>query len=133
MPLARMAMHNSGEHIHVAVWPTAHELHQLCSRHYAFEGRCFVLAVGLMMPIRDLPSELQAGADIQNQKREWLERGGSAIVAPGTRYIVEPVYDREELIVADLNLSEIDQEFLTLDVSGHYSRPDVFTFDTKAQ
>src|SRR5258708_3762816 len=27
MPLARMAMHNSGEHIHVAVWPTVHELH----------------------------------------------------------------------------------------------------------
>jgi nitrilase len=50
-----MAMHNSGEHIHVAVWPTAHDLHQLCSRHYAFEGRCFVLAVGLMMPARDLP------------------------------------------------------------------------------
>jgi hypothetical protein len=86
-----------------------------------------------MMPIRDLPSELQAGADTQNQKGEWLERGGSAIIAPGTRYIVEPVYDREELIVADLNLSEIDQEFLTLDVSGHYSRPDVFTFDTKAK
>ena len=133
MPLARMAMHNSGEHIHVAVWPTVHELHQLCSRHYAFEGRCFVLAVGLMMPIRDLPSELQGGTDMQNQRGEWLERGGSAIIAPGTRYIVEPVYDREELIVADLNLSEIDQEFLTLDVSGHYSRPDVFTFHTKTQ
>ena len=68
MPLARMAMHNSGEHIHVAVWPTAHELHQLCSRHYAFEGRCFVLAVGLMMPIRDLPSELQAGTDIRTKE-----------------------------------------------------------------
>ena len=35
-----------------------------CLMSYAFEGRCFVLAVGLMMPIRDLPSELQAGADI---------------------------------------------------------------------
>ena len=46
---------------------------------------------------------------------------------------MEPVYDREELIVADLNLSEIDQEFLTLDVSGHYSRPYVFTFETKAK
>ena len=55
MPLARMAMHNSGEHIHVAVWPTVHELHQLASRHYAFEGRCFVLAVGLIMPAEDLP------------------------------------------------------------------------------
>ncbi len=133
MPLARMAMHNSGEHIHIAVWPSVHELHQLCSRHYAFEGRCFVLAVGLMMPIRDLPFELQAGTDMENQRGVWLERGGSAIIAPGARYIVEPVYDREELIVADLNLSEIDQELLTLDVSGHYSRPDVFTFNTKAQ
>ncbi len=133
MPLARMAMHNSGEHIHIAVWPSVHELHQLCSRHYAFEGRCFVLAVGLMMPIRDLPFALQAGTDMENQRGVWLERGGSAIIAPGARYIVEPVYDREELIVADLNLSEIDQELLTLDVSGHYSRPDVFTFNTKAQ
>ena len=46
---------------------------------------------------------------------------------------VEPVYDREKLIVADLNLDEIDHEFLTLDVSGHYSRSDVLTFETKAQ
>jgi len=53
--------------------------------------------------------------------------------ALNARYIVEPVYDREELIVADLNLNEIDHEFLTLDVSGYYSRHDVFTFETKAQ
>jgi len=133
MPLARMALHNSGEHIHIAVWPTVHELHQLCSRHYAFEGRCFVLAVGLMMPSRDVPFELRTETDPENQSGEWLERGGSAIIAPDTRYIVEPVYDREQLIIADLNLSEIDQQFLTLDVSGHYARPDVFTFDTKVK
>jgi nitrilase len=126
-----MAMHNSGEHVHIAVWPTVNELHQLCSRHYAFEGRCFVLAVGLVMPTRDLPSELQDGADVQNRTGKWLEHGGSAIIAPDARYIVKPVYGREELIVADLNLREIDQQFLTLDVSGHYARPDVFTFDTK--
>ena len=40
-----------------------------------------------------------------------------------TRYIVEPVYDREELIVADLNLSEIVQEFLTLDVPAGTTTP----------
>jgi predicted amidohydrolase len=43
MPLARQAMHESGEDVHVAVWPTAHEMHQVASRQYAFEGRCFVL------------------------------------------------------------------------------------------
>jgi len=29
----------------------------------------------------------------------------SAIIAPGTRYSVEPVYDREQLIIAVLNLA----------------------------
>jgi hypothetical protein len=53
--------------------------------------------------------------------------------APNARYIVEPVDDREELIVADLNLNEIDHEFPTLDVSGHYPRSDVPTFETKTQ
>src|SRR5277367_3943696 len=123
MPLARMAMHNSGEHIHVAVWPTVHELHQLASRHYAFEGRCFVLAVGLMMPTSDLPSELP-----HNITDKWVERGGSAIIAPDASYIVEPICDREELILADLDLTMIDRESMALDVTGHYSRPDIFTF-----
>jgi nitrilase len=127
MPLARMAMHNSGEHIHVAVWPTVHELHQLASRHYAFEGRCFVLAVGLLMRRTDLPEEFAA----RDGETSWVERGGSAIIAPDARYIVEPVFEREELIVADLNLSEIDKESMTLDVTGHYARPDVFKFELK--
>ena len=35
--------------------------------------------------------------------------------------------------VADLNLNEIDHEFLTLDVSGNYSRHNVLAFETKAQ
>ena len=133
MPLARMAMHNAGESIHVAVWPTVHELHQLSSRHYAFEGRCFVLAVGLLMQASALPSELPAATVAAGASGQWIERGGSAIIAPDARYIVEPVYDREELIVADLDLSEIDQEVMTLDVSGHYARSDVFTFETKSE
>ena len=43
MPLARMAMHQAGEHIHVAVRPNGNEMAQLASRHHAFEGRCFVI------------------------------------------------------------------------------------------
>jgi nitrilase len=132
MPLARMAMHNSGEQIHVAVWPTVHELHQLASRHYAFEGRCFVLAVGLMMSADDLPRELCEGAASRLGDRQWIESGGSAVIGPDSNYIVPPVFDREELIVADLDLTHIDWESMTLDVSGHYARPDVFRFEKKA-
>jgi nitrilase len=131
MPLARMAMHNSGEHIHVAVWPTVHELHQLASRHYAFEGRCFVLAVGLMMPAGDLPRELLGGVPPTSGEDQWVERGGSAIVGPDAQYVVQPVFNREELIVADLDFAQIDREAMTLDVSGHYARPDLFRFEKK--
>jgi nitrilase len=129
MPLARMAMHNSGEHMHVAVWPTVHELHQLASRHYAFEGRCFVLAVGLMMPAEDLPRELRDGVTLQPGDGQWIERGGSAIIGPDSRYVLDPVFDREELLVADLDLTQIDREMMTFDVSGHYARPDLFRFE----
>ena len=131
MPLARMAMHNSGEHIHVAVWPTVHELHQLASRHYAFEGRCFVLAVGLMMPAEDMPRELREGAALLSGGSQWIERGGSAIIGPDSRYILDPVFDREELLVSDLDLTQIDRELMTFDVSGHYARPDLFRFEKK--
>jgi predicted amidohydrolase len=131
MPLARMAMHNSGEQIHVAVWPTVHDLHQMASRHYAFEGRCFVLAAGLLMPAADLPTELPVASAEPRDAEKWIERGGSAIIGPDSKYLVEPVFDREELIVADLDLTRIDRELLTLDVSGHYARPDVFHFEKK--
>jgi nitrilase len=123
MPLARMAMHQAGEDIHIALWPTVNEIAQLASRHYAFEGRCFVLAVGLIMPTSDIPSVLP-----HQVERQWVERGGSAIIGPDSNYIVDPVYDREELIVADLDLSLIDRESMALDVAGHYARPDVFAF-----
>lgn len=59
MPLARQALHESGEDIHVALWPTVHEMHQVASRQYAFEGRCFVLAAGSLMRASKLPSELE--------------------------------------------------------------------------
>jgi len=131
MPLARMAMHNSGEQIHVAVWPTVHELHQLASRHYAFEARCFVLAVGLMMATEDLPREFHDGTAFQAGNDPWIERGGSAIIGPDAQYVRTPVFDREELLVSDLDLAQIDRELMTFDASGHYARPDLFRFERK--
>src|SRR5713226_7251366 len=131
MPLVRMAMHKSGEHIQVAVWPTVHDLHQLASRHYAFEGRCFVLAVGLMMPAEDLPRELLGGVPPSLGDGQWVARGGGAIIGPDSHYVVQPVFNREELIVADLDFKQIDSEAMTLDVSGHYALPDQSRFEKK--
>jgi len=128
MPLARQAMHDSGEEIHVAGWPGVQEMHQVASRSYAFEGRCFVLAVGSILRVRDMPPELPPRPERGRDPEAFVIRGGSAIIAPDGRYLAGPVYDEEAVIVADCDLSEITRESLTLDVSGHYSRPDVFDF-----
>jgi nitrilase len=130
MPLTRQAMHDSGEEIHVAGWPGVHEMHQVASRSYAFEGRCFVLAVGSILRVRDMPAELPPKPDKAGSADAMLIRGGSAVIAPNGRYLAGPVYDEETVVVADCDLAEITREAQTLDVSsgGHYSRPDVFEF-----
>jgi nitrilase len=133
MPLARQAMHIAGEHIHVAVWPTVHQMHQVASRHYAFEGRCFVLAAGMIMRVKDLPRELRLTPGLGANPESFLLYGGSTIFGPDGRYVVEPLCEQEDIIIADLDLDALDRERMTLDVSGHYARSDLFTFQVETK
>jgi len=128
MPLARHAMHESGEDIHVALWPTVHEMHQVASRQYAFEGRCFVLASGSVMRASALPAELEPHPEKVPSSDHWVLRGGSAIVAPDGSYLAGPVYEQPTMLFADVDVGRIREERMTLDVTGHYHRPDVFAF-----
>lgn len=128
MPLTRQALHDSGEHIHIALWPKVHEMHQIASRQYAFEGRCFVLAAGQMLKAKDFPTQLNQPDYLKANPDQWALNGGSCIVAPNGRYLVEPVFDKEELITCECNLDETIKERMTLDTSGHYQRRDVFEF-----
>jgi len=126
MPLARHVLHVSGEQVHVAVWPTVDEMHQIACRHYAFEARCFVLAAGLIMPAKDLPAEFGQSPDLTGKPDELLLRGGSCVVGPEGHYLTGPVFDEETILMAELDPAAVDKAKMTLDVSGHYHRPDVF-------
>jgi predicted amidohydrolase len=128
MPLARQALHESGEDIHVAVWPTVHELHQVASRQYAFEGRCWVLASGALMRAGALPPELEPHPQRVSGPEQWVLRGGSAIIGPDGHYAAGPVFDEEMILLADIDLGRSRAESMTLDVTGHYHRPELFEF-----
>lgn len=141
MPLARAAMHNLGESVHVAAWPTVRESYAIASRHYAMEGRCYVLAAGLVQAKGDLLDGLErCGGD--DAARELLEavpvdvlnKGGSLITAPDASVIAQ-AGEGEEVLDAKLDLSAIGEGLASLDTDGHYSRPDVFelSVDTRAK
>jgi predicted amidohydrolase len=103
-------------------------MHQVASRNYAFEGRCYVLAAGALMRASALPNELEPHPDRVSHPDQWVLRGGSTIIAPDGTYVVEPVYDKPEILVAELELGRIREEGMTLDVTGHYHRPELFEF-----
>jgi predicted amidohydrolase len=126
MPLARQALHESAEEIHVAAWPAVREMYLVASRHYAFEGRCFVLAVGQIIAASDLPADLEPPALPKDRPAHLLYNGGSCIIGPDGSLLAGPVFDREEILTADLDLAAIAEESMALDVTGHYDRPDVF-------
>jgi len=126
MPLTRQTMHNSGEHIHVAVWPKVHEMLQIATRSYAFEGRCFAIGVGQIMRVKDIPKELGIPSDLADQPDHLLLNGGSCIVGPDGQYVMEPVWDKEGVFVHEVDLSRCVEEKMALDVTGHYQRNDVF-------
>ena len=48
------------------------------------------------------------------------------IVSPLGEIIAGPLYDREDILFADLDLAEVTKGKLDFDVVGHYARPDVF-------
>ena len=80
------------------------------------------------MQAKDLPAELTSVPSLAADPEAFVLRGGSAIIGPDGRYVVEPVFDRETIVSAELDLTAIDREKMTLDVAGHYNRPDVFRF-----
>jgi len=132
MPLSRQALHNEKEIIHVAVWPCVFERHQIASRHYAFEGRCFVIAAGQILRVSDMPKELEMPDHLKDKPDHMMLNGGSCVIGPDGNYLLEPQFDIEGVLLCEIkDLDQAYKERMTLDVTGHYQRLDVFDFKVK--
>ncbi|MDP9357120.1 MAG: carbon-nitrogen hydrolase family protein [Chloroflexota bacterium] len=127
MPLARHAMHATGEQVHAALWPTVNDIHLVASRHYAFEGRCFVVAAGSVLRRDQVPADLAIFQNDGLPSDTYLLAGGSAIIGPDGHCLAGPAGSEETILYADLDLARIPAAHLTFDAVGHYGRPDVFT------
>lgn len=124
MPQLRMSLYEQGVELYCAPTVDDREAWQPSMRHVAIEGRCFVLSASQYLTIEDCPEDYPADPDAYPDGT--LIRGGSVIVDPFGEVLAGPVYDREEVLVADLDAERIIRGKFDLDVVGHYARRDVF-------
>jgi predicted amidohydrolase len=85
-------------------------------QHIAKEGRCFVISVNQFCKVSDFPSDYPPftpdSHDRQPAGGPWtpdavLSRGGSCVVGPLGTFVTEPVWDKEAIVYADLQMSDL--------------------------
>lgn len=124
MPALRMNFYAQGVEIWCAPTADARDVHLATMRHIAVEGRCFVLAANQVARARDLSPGFATG---YSDPDAVVCRGASVIVDPFGEVLAGPLIDEEGLLIADLDPDEVTRGRFDFDVSGHYSRPDLFT------
>jgi len=124
MPLARVALYEKGITIYISPNTNDNEEWQATIRHIAIEGHCYFINADLFFTREDYPKDLHCPEEIARLP-ELVCRGGSCVVDPYGHYETEPVWDREAIIYADLDMQKVPASRMEFDACGHYARPDV--------
>jgi len=126
MPLARAALYARGVDIHLAPTWDDQDSWVASMRHIAKEGRMHVIGVNCAQRAADLPEGLPGRESLYSGEEEWLSRGRSVIVGPDGTILAGPAVEREEILLAELDVTAARRSRQFFDPVGHYSRPDVF-------
>ncbi len=124
MPLARVALYEKGITLYISPNTNDNEEWQATIRHIAIEGHCYFMNADLFFTKEDYPKDLHCPEEIARLP-ELVCRGGSCVVDPYGHYETEPVWDKEAIIYADLDMQKVPASRMEFDTCGHYARPDV--------
>jgi nitrilase len=127
MPLARYALYAQDIDIYVApTWDTG-ESWVATMRHIAKEGGCWVIGTATALQGNDIP------ADFPDRDRlftpdEWINDGGAVVVKPMGAIAAGPMSREKGILYAEIDREAARRARRSLDICGHYSRPDIFSF-----
>ena len=125
LPLARASLYAQGEDLHVAIWPGSVRNTEEITRFIARESRSYVISVSGLMRRSDIGTDLPHADLLADAVDDVMANGGSCVAAPNGDWLLEPQAGDESLYIVELDHEKVLEERHSLDVAGHYSRPDV--------
>jgi nitrilase len=102
-------------------------------QHIAREGGCWVVSCGCAFQARDIPEAFPGKAELFRNPDEWVNSGDSVVVAPGGKVVAGPLHEERAILYAEIELERVGMARRSLDVVGHYARPDLFHLQVNSQ
>lgn len=133
MPLARYALYAQGVELYIAPTYDSGEAWLGTLQHIAREGRCWVVSSGVALHNRDIPADFPEKSSLYPDGEGWINPGDSSLIAPGGEIVAGPLHDETGILYAEIDPQEVAVARRTLDVAGHYSRPDIFKLHVNTQ
>ena len=135
MPLARYALYGQGVEIYIAPTYDSGDGWVGTMQHIAREGRCWVVGSGTALKASDIPDDFPGKDTLYPKPDEWINTGDSVVVAPGGEIVAGPLREEQDILYAEIDTKLVGVAKRTLDIVGHYSRPDIFELqvNTKSQ
>lgn len=126
MPLSRYALYSQGVEIYLAPTWDSGDGWIGSMQHIAREGRCWVLSAATALQASDLPDDMPGREQLFSDPEEWINPGDAVVVAPGGSIVAGPLHREKGVLYADIDPEAVAVSRRSLDVAGHYSRPDIF-------
>jgi nitrilase len=133
MPLARYTLYSQGVEIYIAPTYDSGDEWLGTMQHIAREGRCWVLCCGVAITNSDIPANFPDRENLYPAAEEWVNPGDSVVVAPGGEIIAGPMRKEKGILFAEVDSNRVALSKRDLDITGHYSRPDIFTLSVNTQ
>lgn len=131
MPLARYALYAQGVEIYVAPTYDSGDAWIGTMRHIALEGRCWVVGSGTALRASDIPQDFPVRAELFPDPEEWINDGDSVVVDPMGKVVAGPLRREAGILYAEIDTARVAPSRRTLDVTGHYARPDIFELQVR--
>ncbi len=133
MPLARYALYAQGVEIYIAPTYDSGDDWTGTLRHIAREGGCWVVGSGNIIRGSDIPDDFPDKEKLYPDADEWINQGDSVVIAPGGEIVAGPMQNEKGIIYAEVDSQRVAAARRSLDVAGHYARPDIFKLQINSQ